>query len=471
MSHCGKAQFKLPGATDIPLCSGEILLIGRPSVFECEFREMIEQDRPGFTERVIRNIQSYASHGAGRLHEILWDVDGVGNGPLSTRGICERIVGLVRRGTLLAFVIPAVSQCDIVTEKSQLEDMSSDLPDANLVNANIRIEGVSFAELKSFQDRLVYVVRKSGDYFTTESFKEAFKNAMTATVVISTVVVLAFWAASHFVGGVGFAIDAILIAIGWAMIGWGIFSAMRSLLNCLKKTKNATSMAELDEAAKELADTLTQVGIDLLIGLLTRGAGKLRVKVSAKPESGGGAGGAGKSKAEIEAGNKAKAEPKKKSLKDTPADQLDFKTVMDGIDDLDVSTKAGTSVFYSGRGAREAAEKVAIAQKKTTLEQTPGGKILDDMKLFEDTVPDIKGDEAMQAWMKISSKYAEGSSGKVTAIINNPRPNSVFLSKELPALLKNKNVTEVFVQTTSGASVSIPSGSSMSNALKLIGGL
>ena len=46
----------------------------------------------------------------------------------------------------------------------------------------------------------------------------------------------------------------------------------------------------------------------------------------------------------------------------------------------------------------------------------------------------------------------------------------MFLSQELPTLLKNTNVTEVLIKTTSGSdSVSIPVGTKLSDALKLIG--
>ena len=46
----------------------------------------------------------------------------------------------------------------------------------------------------------------------------------------------------------------------------------------------------------------------------------------------------------------------------------------------------------------------------------------------------------------------------------------MFLSQELPTLLKNTNVTKVLIKTTSGSdSVSIPVGTKLSDALKLIG--
>lgn len=80
------------------------------------------------------------------------------------------------------------------------------------------------------------------------------------------------------------------------------------------------------------------------------------------------------------------------------------------------------------------------------------------MKLFEGAVSDINRDKAGSLWGNISSNFANQAKGKVTAIVNNPRPTSIFITKELPALLKNSDVTEVVVCSASGKSVSIPKG-------------
>ncbi len=151
-------------------------------------------------------------------------------------------------------------------------------------------------------------------------------------------------------------------------------------------------------------------------------------------------------------------------------DQLSYQRVLDGVDDLDVSTGNNQSVFYSGRGAREAAENYASENGLSTLEQTAGGQYLDDMRLFEDTVPDIGGDQAAQIWGRISANYASQASGQVTAIVNNPRSNSIFLTQELPALLQNQNVTQVTVRSINGRQVTIPRGTSLSDALDMIEG-
>ena len=312
MSNGQNIIRRLHGAADIALRSGEHLLIGRPAVFGAEFREMIEGHKPALTERVILNIQDYASHGMGRLHGVLADYDGWGGLPLSASGISQRVAGLVRRGSLLALIIPAVTLNDMTTDSAQLEAMSADLARQEGVNPELSVEGKTFADLNGMTDKLVYVIKSSGQYFSFESVKTAFTSAMTVTAIISVAVVLAAWAASHF-AGIGFAIDAVLIAIGWIMLGWAIFSAMRSLLKCLKLIHHAESLEDLDKAAKMFADAVTQFGVDVIIGLLTRGAGKMRAKASAKPGAGSKADTPQKTKADIEAENRTKSQVKTRS--------------------------------------------------------------------------------------------------------------------------------------------------------------
>ena len=82
---------------------------------------------------------------------------------------------------------------------------------------------------------------------------------------------------------------------------------MRSLFKCLKLIHHAESLEDLDKAAKMFADAVTQFGVDVIIGLLTRGAGKMRARANAKGDGAGASSGT-KSKAEIEAQNKAKAD-------------------------------------------------------------------------------------------------------------------------------------------------------------------
>lgn len=147
-----------------------------------------------------------------------------------------------------------------------------------------------------------------------------------------------------------------------------------------------------------------------------------------------------------------------------------YNSLMRQVDDLDVSTARDQSVFYSGRGAREAAEEYAGRNGMTTLETTPGGRWLDDLRLFDGTVDDVDPNRAMEIWGRTSANYADQASGNVTAVVNSPRSSSIFLTQELPALLQNSNVTGVTVRSLNGQSVVIPPRTPINQALGMLEG-
>lgn len=357
MSNRGRYISAVSGATNIPLLSGETLLIGRLHVFGSEFCEMIEQDKPGLTERIILNIQTYASHGVGRLYEILAEIDGWGNGPLSQRGIKERVARLVSRGTLLALILPAVALSALARDNTQLEDMSADLGQQEGVDAKqiARAEkATSMRDLSDMKLKLAYVLKNSVTHILDTKIATTLKNAMTTTAIVSIAVVLAAWAASHFTG-VGFAVDAILVAIGWAILGWSIFSAVTKLWKWVKHIYHATTLQELDDASKMFAKIVTDFGAELLIGLLTRGAGRMRAKSSSKPDgsgSGSAGGAGGKSKADIEADNKAKAAAAKKD--EAAKKTADDEAAANRNANLISSRKTTARDFYKKQGWNDA---------------------------------------------------------------------------------------------------------------------
>ena len=111
---------------------------------------------------------------------------------------------------------------------------------------------------------------------------------------------------------------------------------------------------------------------------------------------------------------------------------------------LDVTTGIGKSVFYSGQGNRKQAEQFALAEDKTTLEMTPGGKVLDDLKLFEQGSP-LTPDQAVKVWSRLSRRYAEQAAGDVFCFVVGARPTGVFTTVELPELKKNRKVGVLYL--------------------------
>ncbi len=113
------------------------------------------------------------------------------------------------------------------------------------------------------------------------------------------------------------------------------------------------------------------------------------------------------------------------------------------VEQLDVTTAINKSVFYSGPGNRKLAEAYAIAEDKTTLEMTSGGKVLDDMKLFEQSSP-LTPAQATQVWSRLSQRYAQQAAGDVFCFVTGARPTGVFTTVELPELKKNKKIGNIY---------------------------
>ncbi|MDD2402727.1 MAG: hypothetical protein PHD60_11110, partial [Clostridia bacterium] len=124
-----------------------------------------------------------------------------------------------------------------------------------------------------------------------------------------------------------------------------------------------------------------------------------------------------------------------------------------------VSTGRNQALFYSGGkrvstrindkgfvAAREGAESYATRTSKTTLEMTPGGKWLDDLKLFENPEIELTPKQSMEVWSRLSERYAQQASGAVTAFSKSARPLSIFNTVELPALRSNTNITHINIR-------------------------
>lgn len=92
-----------------------------------------------------------------------------------------------------------------------------------------------------------------------------------ALAIMAGVVVV--WAASHFVG-VGEIADVALLIGGWLTIGAGAVAGCRKLLSFALGTHAARTEADLDRAARDLADAVAILGVDVALGLLFKGRPK-----------------------------------------------------------------------------------------------------------------------------------------------------------------------------------------------------
>ena len=112
-----------------------------------------------------------------------------------------------------------------------------------------------------------------------------------------------------------------------------------------------------------------------------------------------------------------------------------------------MATKPDTAFFWSGRSSNAAGNKVGGAErtaeiarenKRTTLET-----LIEERKI-EMPNWDPNNPAAIKQWEDISAEYAAGVSGDVSAVIGNElRSGNIWMTKELPALLKNQNVRKI----------------------------
>ncbi len=86
---------------------------------------------------------------------------------------------------------------------------------------------------------------------------------------------LTVWAGSHYFG-VGFVVDAILVAGGILFLGLEVVSAASDLIKAIDLTFNARTDGDLDQASAHLANFIAVVGVAAFMALLFKGGNKGR---------------------------------------------------------------------------------------------------------------------------------------------------------------------------------------------------
>lgn len=81
--------------------------------------------------------------------------------------------------------------------------------------------------------------------------------------------IVVLWASAHFFG-IGEIADVILLIVGWAAIGGVAVESGKKLYDFAIKTNNAHTESDLDEAASDLAEAITLIGINTVFALLLR---------------------------------------------------------------------------------------------------------------------------------------------------------------------------------------------------------
>lgn len=126
----------------------------------------------------------------------------------------------------------------------------------------------------------------------------------------------------------------------------------------------------------------------------------------------------------------------------TPGADVFEKLKKAASEELDFSTKPDSAVFWSDKNMR-IAQKWAADNNKTTLEQTLGGKYLDDLDLFGKGSP-LNPKQAAEIWDIASKRFAQGASGNVYVFSTGAKKISQYghlrtwWRIERPTLMENK---------------------------------
>lgn len=122
------------------------------------------------------------------------------------------------------------------------------------------------------EDRLGTVLRKAAPLLPGDVGQHLLALVSPESLAIMAGVVVV-WAASHFVG-VGEIADVALLIGGWLTIGAGAAAGCRKLLSFALATQAARTEVDLDRAARDLADAVAILGVDVALGLLFKGRPK-----------------------------------------------------------------------------------------------------------------------------------------------------------------------------------------------------
>ncbi len=115
------------------------------------------------------------------------------------------------------------------------------------------------------------------------------------------------------------------------------------------------------------------------------------------------------------------------------AQELDVQTNIDSLVLFSVSKQPSKMNKY------KAINYVIDNPDKTILDFTDCGLTLTNMDLDKY----LTEDEIYKVWSMASKRLIDAASGDVTAFIDNAHPASVFRMVELPAILKNPQITSI----------------------------
>lgn len=131
----------------------------------------------------------------------------------------------------------------------------------------------------TLEDRFEYVLKHCAPYLAPD-LRAQFTALLTPVNLGIMVGSLVVWAAGHFFGLSEIA-DAFLLGFGLVFLGKAAIDAARLLKNVIEITCSASTVAELEEAAKDLAEAIAIIGVMAFFSLLAKVARAIGSKLKA----------------------------------------------------------------------------------------------------------------------------------------------------------------------------------------------
>ncbi|HAV1239777.1 TPA: hypothetical protein JGU28_004564 [Salmonella enterica] len=120
-----------------------------------------------------------------------------------------------------------------------------------------------------FTDKLEIVIEKTIPLLPAD-VGQYLRSMITKEALITMSVILTAWVVGHLFG-YGEIADLILLATGYIALGATAIDAGKKLYEFADKTYNATTEADLDDAAHALADAITLIGVNAVLAILLKG--------------------------------------------------------------------------------------------------------------------------------------------------------------------------------------------------------
>lgn len=136
----------------------------------------------------------------------------------------------------------------------------------------------------SLEDRFIEVLKRVPDHLPA-AMRDEFLGLLTPEMLAFMAGTLALWAIGHFFG-VSEVIDIVLAVVAVFFLGWAAIRAAEKIYDSIVTTLEAKTEADLDKAARLLADAIAIIGVNGFLLLL----GKVAAKLGRKPPGGGGGG-------------------------------------------------------------------------------------------------------------------------------------------------------------------------------------